>query len=57
MPEMVDAHVVHWPDEDLDLGLHPGGLILVGAYHGEGPHPLAIQAHVLSEALLWAIST
>ena len=38
-------------DEDLDLGLHPGGLVLFSAYHSEGPHPLAVQAHVLGEAL------
>ena len=43
MPETVDAHVVHWPDEDLDLGLDSGGLVLVGR--------LAEQARVLGESL------
>merc|ERR1719480_307255 len=38
-------------DEDLDLGLHPGGLVLFSTYHSEGPHPFTVQTHVLGEAL------
>jgi len=42
---------VQWPDNDLDLRLHPGGLLFVLALHSEGSSPLAVKAHVLGEAL------
>merc|ERR1719400_172541 len=42
---------VQWPDNDLDLRLHPGGLLLVLALHSEGSSPFAVETHVLGEAL------
>ena len=42
---------VERPHDDLDLGLHPRGLLLAGAAHGEGAGPLAVQPHVFGEAL------
>ena len=46
---------VQWPNNDLDLRLHPGGLLLVLALHSEGASSLAVETHVLGEALwkLW----
>merc|ERR1719305_82107 len=42
---------VEGPDNDLDLGFHPGCLVLVLALHSEGASPLAVEAHVLRKAL------